>query len=73
MPCRARNTTISGSVCASPHSTDATVKPAIDIRKTRLRPYCCASQPLKGIMIAVAIMYDVKTQVIWSWVAERLP
>ena len=55
-PCSARNSTICGSVCARPHSTEATVKPAIEKRNTRLRPNCPASQPLKGIMMAVAMM-----------------
>ena len=55
-PCRPRNSTICGNVCASPHSTEATVKTAIEMRNIRLRPNCPASQPLRGIMIAVAMM-----------------
>ncbi|HEX3448416.1 MAG TPA: hypothetical protein VHS97_09190 [Isosphaeraceae bacterium] len=36
-----------------------------------MRPIRPASQPLSGIMMADAMMYDVSTQAIWSWVAEN--
>jgi len=49
------------------------VKPATAQRKTRLRPNRAASQPVGGVMIAAATMYEVSTQLIWSSVAERLP
>ena len=39
-----------------PHSTEATVKPAIETRNTRLRPKRPASQPVSGVMIAAATM-----------------
>ena len=43
---------------------DATVNPTIDRRKTLLRPIWPASQPLNGVMIAAAMMYEVSTQAI---------
>jgi len=49
------------------------VKPATEKRNTCLRPIRPASQPLSGIMIAAAMMYEVSTQAIWSWVAENEP
>jgi hypothetical protein len=56
-----------------PHSAEASVKPMIDTRNSGLRPKRSASQPVSGVMIAAATMYEVSTQVIWSCVAERLP
>ena len=55
-PCSSRNTTISGSDCATPHSTEATVKPATATRNSRLRPKRAASQPVGGVMMAAATM-----------------
>ena len=37
-----------------PHSAEATVKPATEIRKTPLMPKAPASQPVSGVMIAAA-------------------
>jgi hypothetical protein len=37
-PCSSRNVTICVSVCASPHSAEAIVKPITDSRNRRLRP-----------------------------------
>ncbi len=39
-----------------PHSMDATVKPAIEMRNRRLRPIRPESQPDKGVMIAAEMM-----------------
>src|SRR6202030_1870178 len=36
-------------------------------------PKCPASQPVSGIMIAAATMYEVSTQAAWSWATDRLP
>ena len=41
---------------AMPHSTEATVKPTIETRNSRLRPKRSASQPVSGVMIAAATM-----------------
>ena len=38
-----------------PHSIEAMVKPAIEIRNSSLRPIRTDSQPESGVMIAVAI------------------
>jgi len=40
--------------CAIPHSIDATVKPATQARKRRLRPNRPARKPVSGVMIAAA-------------------
>ncbi len=49
------------------------MKAATDTRNSRLRPNCPASQPVSGVMMAAATMYEVSTQVIWSWVADSEP
>ena len=49
------------------------MKPATEIRNTYLMPNRPASQPVSGIVIAAATMYEVSTQAIWSWAADRLP
>jgi len=72
-PWSSRNSTISVSEPASPHSTEAAVKPTTEARNRRLRPNRAASQPVGGVMIAAATMYEVSTQLIWSWLAETLP
>ncbi len=58
---------------ALPHNADATVKPMTEIRNMYLMPKRPASQPVSGIVIAAATMYEVRTQAIWSWAADRLP
>src|SRR5438445_5069095 len=70
-PCNNRAITICGSVCARPHNAEAIVNPISEATNTRRRPIRPASQPLKGIMMAAATMYEVNTQVIWSWVADN--
>ncbi len=72
-PCNRRNKTISNRLVAAPHSIEAMVKPTIEIRNRSLRPIRPDSQPVIGVMIAAATMYDVSTQVICSWDAETLP
>src|SRR5215469_11283596 len=49
------------------------VKPTTENRRTRLMPSRPASQPVSGVMIAAATMYDVTTQAIWSCEHEKLP
>ena len=63
-PWNSRARTISGSDWARPHKADAMVNPTTENRNTRLRPICPANQPLNGVMIAAAMMYEVKTQAI---------
>ena len=55
-PCSRRNSTIWLMSCASPHSTEATVKPAEQMMKMRLRPKRLATQPTGAVMIAAATM-----------------
>jgi hypothetical protein len=47
---------------AAPHKAEAIVKPTTDARKMYLIPKRPASQPVSGIVIADATMYEVKTQ-----------
>ena len=63
-PCIKRANTICGKDCATPQSMDATVKPATEYKNTFLRPIRPASQPLNGVMIAAATMYEVSTHAI---------
>src|ERR1700730_414350 len=58
---------------AAPHSAEAKVKPITEMRNTHLMPNRRASQPVNGVMIAAATMYDVTTQAIWSCEHDRLP
>src|SRR5579872_161770 len=44
-----------------------------ELKNTHLMPSRPASQPVKGVMIAAATMYDVTTQAIWSCEHEKLP
>src|SRR5215469_9289997 len=73
MPWNSRNTTICDNVCAAPHSIDVTVKPARHAMNRYLRPNRDAIHPTGAVMIAAAVMYDVRTQVISSKLADRLP
>src|SRR5215472_15562668 len=43
------------------------------MKNTHLMPSRPASQPVSGVMIAAATMYDVTTQAIWSCEHEKLP
>src|SRR3974390_2003710 len=43
------------------------------MKNTHLMPNRPASQPVSGVMIAAATMYDVTTQAIWSCEHEKLP
>ena len=55
-PCSSRNSTIWVMSWASPHITEATVKPAEQMMKVRLRPKRLAIQPTGAVMIAAATM-----------------
>ncbi len=55
-PCSTRNSTICVSVCAMPHSIDASVKPVTETRNRRLSPKRLARKPVGGVMIAAATM-----------------
>ena len=55
-PCSSRNSTIWLMSCATPHITDAMVKPAEQMMKMRLRPNRLAIQPTGAVMIAAATM-----------------
>src|SRR5262245_56642625 len=71
-PCRMRKITSAGRFGASPHSTDATVNPAVETINSRLRPSTEASHPVNGRMIALATRYDVNAHVASSVVAAML-
>ncbi len=48
--------TISGRLVATPQSTEARVKPPMEMRNIFLRPIFSDSQPDSGSMIAVAMI-----------------
>jgi hypothetical protein len=73
MPCSRRKITSSARLVALPHRAEATVKPTTEIKNTYFMPKRPASQPVSGMVIAAATMYEVSTQAIWSWAADRLP
>ncbi len=56
IPCKRRNSTISGRLVAMPHRTEVRVKPPMEIRNSFLRPIFIDSQPDSGVMIAEAMM-----------------
>src|ERR1700684_4547740 len=56
-----------------PHSNEVTVNMKMHIRKNRLRPNEVASHPLMGRTIALDTRYEVRTQVLSSLLAPRLP
>ena len=49
------------------------MKPITEAMKMNLMPNRPASQPVSGIAIAEATMYEVRTQEIWSCAADMLP
>ncbi|MNI66859.1 hypothetical protein D3C73_1224510 [compost metagenome] len=55
---------ISSRERAMPQSTEANTKPKIDHSNTRLRPKRRARNAEGGVMMAVATMYEVSTQLI---------
>ena len=72
-PCSRRAPTICTSVSDSPHSADATVKPAIDTISSRFTLSRSDSQPVSGVAIAAATIYEVSTHVISSCDADSVP
>ena len=55
-PCSNLKNTSCGRLRDRPHSIDVTVNARMDVSNTLLRPMRPLSQPLSGIMIAVATM-----------------
>ena len=72
-PCAIRSRTSAASELAMPQNSENTVKPPTATRNRRRRPSRAASQPVAGSITALATMYEVSTQEIWSWVAEKVP
>jgi hypothetical protein len=54
--------TIWARLVATPHKAEATVNPTTETKNTYLMPKRPASQPVSGVMIAAATMYEVTTQ-----------
>ena len=61
------------SVGAIPHNNELAVNSVRQIRKKRLRPNSETSHPVIGRMIAFETRYEVRTQVLSSLLAPRLP
>jgi len=55
MPCSRRKPTSCSSDCAAPHIIDVTVKPAMQMMNSFLRPNRTAIQPTGAVMIAAAM------------------
>src|SRR5262249_42707709 len=60
-------------LAAAPHNAEASVKPTTEMRNTYLMPKRLASQPVSGVMIEAATMYEVTTQAIWSCEQDSEP
>ena len=58
---------------AMPHKTVDIVNPARQYSITLRQPNVALSHPAIGVMMAVANMFSVTIQEIWSCVADRLP
>jgi hypothetical protein len=58
---------------AKPQSTELNVKIEMESMYIFFAPNRIASQPEGSVIIADATIYEVNTQAIWSWVAERDP
>src|ERR1700733_8023086 len=73
IPCSKRDATICVSVSDKPHSAEATVKPPIEKISSRLTLSRSDSQPVSGVAIAAATIYEVSTHVISSCDADSVP
>jgi hypothetical protein len=73
IPCSNRDATICARLSDNPHSAEATVKPAIDMISRRFVLSRSDNQPVSGVAIAAATMYDVSTHVISSCDADSVP
>jgi hypothetical protein len=72
-PWTTRSASSDSSELTRPHSIEVPVKPTTE-RTIRVRqPSLAASQPVSGVAIAVATRLKVRTQEIWSCVADRAP
>src|SRR5580765_654741 len=72
-PCRMRIATRNSSDGAIPDRNELVVKITVQIRKNRRRPNRAESQPVAGMMIALAARNDVMTHDISSMPAESEP
>ena len=73
MPWIARKITSWLRLVERPHSAEAVVNTAMQIRNTGLMPNRPASQPVSGIITAAQTMYEVSAQAIWSCEVDMLP
>ena len=73
MPWIRRKATSWSSVCAAPQSMEATVNPIRQPINSFFRPKRRAIHPTGAVIIAAAMTYDVRTQVISSDEADMLP
>src|SRR5271169_659800 len=72
-PCSTRKKSSIPRLGAIAQSRELTVKKPRQAMKKRLRPSAPASQPLIGRTIAFDTRYEVRTHVLWSLLAPRLP
>ena len=72
-PCTMRKNTSAARFGADPQKTEAMVKMMMQEIRKRFLPKTRASQPVIGIMMALLMRYEVRTQVTSSVPAFRLP
>src|ERR1700723_3117333 len=72
-PCRTRKKMSRKRLGARPHRNELMVKMTTQPMNSRFRPNSMESQPVSGSTMAFEIKYEVRTQVLSSTVAERLP
>src|SRR5271154_154208 len=72
-PCSTRKKRRNPRLGAIPQRKELTVKIPRQVIKKRFRPNVPASQPLIGRMMALETKYEVRTHVLWSLLAPRLP
>src|SRR5471032_873658 len=73
IPWSNRDATSCARLSDNPHSADAIVKPPIEMISRRFVLSRSDNQPVSGVAIAAATMYDVRTQVISSCDADSVP
>jgi len=72
-PCKYGIRPICISDCAAPHIIEVTVNPTRHVNEQIFSAEPRRQPTHRRVMIAAAVMYEVRTQVISSVVADRLP
>ncbi|CUK03791.1 Uncharacterised protein [Achromobacter xylosoxidans] len=73
MPCSTRKASSDSKFCATPHSTEASVKAATDSTNRRTCPSRRDSQPVRGMQMELAMAKKVMAHSPFSGLTPRLP